>query len=199
MAKSRGRPRKYNEDDVLAAAEQVFWLKGYSDTSLDDLSTAMGMNRPSIYRAFGDKKAIYRRIIANAAQRVGAVFSSTMLTDQAIRQRLGAFMLGMLDVYTSDGQARGCPIMSTAITSAPTDSDLQADLKAVIQSVDAKLEQQFQRALDAGELDASAVSPAQRAGLTHAILHSVSIRARAGQNKQELVEFIQRSIPMLVA
>ncbi|HIF33901.1 MAG TPA: TetR/AcrR family transcriptional regulator, partial [Planctomycetaceae bacterium] len=57
MKRTRGRPKQYDEDVVLHAAGEVFWTKGFNATSLDDLSVAMGMNRPSIYRAFGDKEA----------------------------------------------------------------------------------------------------------------------------------------------
>ena len=58
MNKQRGRPKLYDANTALEAAGAVFWSKGFSGTSLDDLSTAMGMNRPSIYRAFGDKEAV---------------------------------------------------------------------------------------------------------------------------------------------
>ncbi|MGE5163663.1 MAG: helix-turn-helix domain-containing protein, partial [Sphingobacteriales bacterium] len=52
----RGRPRAYNPDTALARAADVFWRNGYDGTSLDDLVAATGMNRPSLYAAFGDKR-----------------------------------------------------------------------------------------------------------------------------------------------
>ena len=79
MKRSRGRPRQYDEETALRAAADVFWTKGFSATSLDDLSSAMGMNRPSIYRAFGDKEAIYRRALMQFAQGMEAAFAHTML------------------------------------------------------------------------------------------------------------------------
>jgi len=61
MIKKRGRPQKYNSDEALDKAILVFWSKGFTATSLDDLANAMNMNRPSIYNAFGDKESVYRQ------------------------------------------------------------------------------------------------------------------------------------------
>ena len=55
----RGRPRAYDPDVALRRARDTFWRAGYAATSLDDLAAGMGMNRPSIYAAFGDKRALY--------------------------------------------------------------------------------------------------------------------------------------------
>ena len=61
---ARGRPRKFDEDQALNGAMVLFWQKGLSSTSLDELAEAMNMNRPSIYNAFGNKDAIYRTTLA---------------------------------------------------------------------------------------------------------------------------------------
>src|ERR1700759_2622678 len=58
-ARGRGRPRQYDHDDALKLLRDVFWIKGYAATSLDVLVEAAGMNRPSLYSAFGDKEAMY--------------------------------------------------------------------------------------------------------------------------------------------
>ena len=62
-ARQGGRPRAYDTDAVLDRAAEVFWANGFSATSLDDLSAAMGMARPSIYNAFGDKAALFLRAL----------------------------------------------------------------------------------------------------------------------------------------
>ena len=77
MSKQRGRPKLYDANAALEAAGAVFWSKGFSATSLDDLSSAMSMNRPSIYRAFGDKESIYRQALAQ--------FSKLM--DEGVKRR----------------------------------------------------------------------------------------------------------------
>ena len=55
----RGRPRSFDEGEVLEKARGVFWDLGYAATSLDDIVRATGLNRPSLYAAFGDKHALY--------------------------------------------------------------------------------------------------------------------------------------------
>jgi AcrR family transcriptional regulator len=70
----RGRPREYSPTEAVNAALRVFWRLGYATTSLDDLSAATGMNRPSLYRAFGDKRAIFRL----AAARYMALMRETL-------------------------------------------------------------------------------------------------------------------------
>ena len=70
MAKTRGRPRAYDPDRALQAAQDVFWRKGFAETSLDELSAATGMNRPSLYAAFGDKKAIYLKTMERCRERM---------------------------------------------------------------------------------------------------------------------------------
>ena len=59
----RGRPRQYDPDRALAGAADAFWQSGYAGTSLDELSAATGMNRPSLYAAFGDKSDLYLKTL----------------------------------------------------------------------------------------------------------------------------------------
>jgi AcrR family transcriptional regulator len=87
MKRARGRPRQYDEESALQAAGQVFWTKGFSATSLDDLSVAMGMNRPSIYGAFGDKEALYRRALMQFCEGMEAAFERTMLAEDVYLRR----------------------------------------------------------------------------------------------------------------
>src|ERR1700704_2261736 len=77
--KRRGRPRAYEPEVALARALDVFWKEGFAATSLDDLSAATGMNRPSLYGAFGDKRELYIKSYESyrdrARVRMGEVFA----------------------------------------------------------------------------------------------------------------------------
>ena len=198
MNKPRGRPRKYDEDQVLQAAEQVFWLKGFSDTSLDDLSSAMAMNRPSIYRAFGDKEAIYRKVLLNFCQKMEAAYEHTMLGSNGIRQSLKSFYVGALNVYTSGDQAKGCMVMSTAIAAATSHPVIQSDLLNVIQSLDNKFTEQFEQAIESGEL-APSIDARTRATVAQSLLHSLSLRARAGEPQSQLTQLIDNGVALITA
>ena len=64
----RGRPREFDLDQALDAAINVFWSQGYEGTTLDDLTKAMGISRPSLYAAFGDKEATFKRAVERYSQ-----------------------------------------------------------------------------------------------------------------------------------
>ena len=98
-ARPRGRPRAYDADAALGAARDAFWAAGYSATSLADLATATGMNRPSLYAAFGNKQALYLKALAqlggNMEQQVGAVLGAPLPLAEALRR----FYLNALTLY----------------------------------------------------------------------------------------------------
>jgi AcrR family transcriptional regulator len=198
MKRTRGRPRQYDEDTALQAAGQVFWTKGFSATSLDDLSEAMAMNRPSIYRAFGDKEAIYRRALIQFCHGLDAAFEQTMLQQDDIRKALTAFYSAALAVYTSGSEPRGCMVMTTAATAATCHPDIQADLLSVIHDIDKKIALRFEQACEAGQLDASFDSLG-RAVLAQSLLHSLSLRARAGESKSQLKRMIETGVETIIA
>lgn len=198
MKKVRGRPRKYDEDKVLEAAERVFWRKGFSATSLDDLAQSMAMNRPSIYRAFGDKKTIYRKVLQKFCQKMDLIYEQAMQGEGDIRQRLTCFYRGALAVYTDDVQAKGCLAMSTAIAAAASHPDIQNDILTVIQALDGKLTEQFELAIASGEIDAT-ISAESRGALAQSLLHSLSLRARAGVEQGQLAKLIDGGVSIVTA
>jgi AcrR family transcriptional regulator len=198
MKRARGRPRQYDEDSVLQAAGQVFWTKGYSATSLDDLSAAMGMNRPSIYRAFGDKQAVYRKALLQFCQGMEAAFEQTMLAEDDISKALGNFYRDALAMYTSGEQAKGCMVMSTAVAAAISHPEIQGDLLNVIRDLDKKMVTRLKQAKDAGQLGSS-FDVIGRAAVAQGLLHSISLRARAGESQGQLRRMIKSGVEMIVA
>ena len=88
-AKPRGRPRSFDEGDALEKATQVFWSKGYDGVTIDDLVEGMGVGRPSLYAVFGDKRAIFLRVLKAYAEAKGARAAKALLTPKslAIRSR----------------------------------------------------------------------------------------------------------------
>ena len=198
MTRTRGRPRQYDEDAALQAAGEVFWTKGFSATSLDDLTVAMGMNRPSIYRAFGDKEAVYRKALMLFCQGMEAAFERTMLAEDDIRKALASFYRDALAVYTSGEQPKGCMVMSTAVAAAACHPEIQADLLNVIRGLDQKIAKRLERACDAGQLEAS-FDATGRAAVAQSLLHSLSLRARAGETPSRLRRMIKAGVETVVS
>jgi AcrR family transcriptional regulator len=196
--KGRGRPRAYDPQTALAQALGVFWNTGYSGASLDSIASAAGMNRPSLYAAFGDKHALYIKALEQYWETASAAMQEA-LTDASLtlEQALTRFYDGQLAIYFSgDGQPRGCFAIGTATTEAVEDPEIRDVLSDRLSRLDADLETRLRKAIDTGELKAN-VDPAALAVLASSLLHSISIRARAGKSQAELTGLVSNAIKVI--
>jgi AcrR family transcriptional regulator len=195
--KRRGRPRAYQPEVALARALDVFWKEGFAGTSLDDLSAATGMNRPSLYGAFGDKRELYIKSYESyrdrARQRMGEVFS----VDLPLRDMLERIYSIALDMYLSgkDGP-RGCFTVMTATSEAVFDPAIREMVISGLVETDRFFARIFRRAQERGELPAS-VDPQVLAQLATATLHTVAIRARAQVPRAELDAIVKGALDVM--
>lgn len=190
----RGRPRAYNPDTALARAADVFWRNGYDGTSLDDLVAATGMNRPSLYAAFGDKRDLYLKTLVRYRDSARAVTLTLLADDPPLRVFLDRFYKAALDLYLAG--ARGCYTIGTAATQATVDSKVRAFLAEGVRNSDAFLAEQFSKARDRGEIPRSA-DPAMLAQLATATLHTLAVRARAGLPRRDLAALVATAIEVI--
>jgi len=182
----RGRPRQYDPDQALSKAAAAFWKSGYAGTSLDDLVAATGMNRPSLYAAFGDKRDLYLRTLERYQKKSRALTIELLAENPPLRVFLTRFYDGALDVYRAGGdQARGCYSISTAPAQATVDPAVRTFLQDSIRGTDAFLAEVFQKARERGELPAGA-DPAALAQIATATLHTLAVRSRVGAPRKEL-------------
>jgi TetR/AcrR family transcriptional regulator, copper-responsive repressor len=190
----RGRPRAYDPQAALLRATDTFWRTGYSGTSLDEISAATGMNRPSLYAAFGDKRALYLEALAQYWQLSFASMREALAEDLTLEEALMCVYDGALSIYFSgDGRPRGCFVIGTAVTEAVEDSEIRESLAAGFQKFDADFEARFRTALEKGELKKGA-DPATLAVLATATMHTIAIRARAGAARAELRELARKAV-----
>jgi AcrR family transcriptional regulator len=184
--RTRGRPRQYDPEQALAKAAEAFWKQGYAATSLNDLVAATGMNRPSLYAAFGDKRDLYLKTLTRYQQQSRAIGAKITADDPPLRVFLKRFYEAALDVYLATGdEARGCYSISTAPAQAVTDPAVRDFLAASIGGTDAFLAKQITRAHERGEVP-SDVDPHALAQLATAALHTVAVRARVGVPRKQL-------------
>ena len=113
-ARPRGRPRSFDETGALEKATQVFWSKGYDGVTIDDLVAGMGVGRPSLYAVFGDKRAIFLRVLKAYAERKGASAAKALLSPQSLRDSIAGFLRYAVESATEKGSARGCLMMCVA-------------------------------------------------------------------------------------
>jgi AcrR family transcriptional regulator len=182
----RGRPRAYDPDAALASAVNAFWDAGFAATSLDDLSLAMGMNRPSLYGAFGDKEALYQKALDLYRARTREALAKALGGDQPLREALHKVYDTAISIYLSGHKgARGCFIIGTAVPQAVTDSNVRAALADALREIDDAFAARIARAQRKGELPGAA-NPAKLAKLAAATLYSLTIHARAGEKRPAL-------------
>jgi AcrR family transcriptional regulator len=182
----RGRPRAYDPETALAQARAAFWDTGYAGTSLDDLSDCTGMNRPSLYAAFGDKRALYQRTLDDYRATAREALRAALRYDCPLRAALRGLYDRALSLYLSgEHGARGCYLIGTALTEAVRDPAARAALADALRNLDQAFEARIRHARDQGELRDDA-DPAALATLASAVLHTLAIRARAGETREAL-------------
>ena len=186
MTQPRGRPRSFDEGEVLERALEAFWTRGFDATSLDDLTAATGLARPSLFAAFGNKEAIYVRAIQRYGDRMRATFEASFTEQAPLDQAFERFFMASIDMYCTgeDGQ-RGCFGFCTAPAAAVGHPAIRQALAGAIESTDARFEAELRRAQTRGQL--SPAADTQRLARTaSAMLHSIAVRARSGAARGEL-------------
>jgi TetR/AcrR family transcriptional regulator, copper-responsive repressor len=193
----RGRPRAYDPDVALARVMDAFWDAGYAGTSLDDLSAATGMNRPSLYAAFGDKRALYLKALERYRAWGRAALKETLAQDQPLWQTLHQVYAKALAVYVSGEEAaRGCFTIGTAATEAVGSPEVRAFLAETVRGLDDAFEARFRSARDRGELKPDA-DPAALARLASAVMHTLAIRSRAGEPRAALEAVAEAGVNLI--
>lgn len=197
--KPRGRPRAYDAQTALRRAAEAFWKTGYAGTSLDDISAATGMNRPSLRAAFGDKHELYVKALSDYWELTFAAMRNALQTGGSLAGTLMKVYDAALSIYFSgDDQVLGCFVVGTAITEAPADEEIRGIVAQGFRTLDADFEARFKLARAAGELPSDA-DPRALAMLASATMHSMAVRARSGSSRSELRKFAQKAVGVFCA
>jgi AcrR family transcriptional regulator len=196
--KRRGRPRAYEPDVALGKALGLFRREGFAATSLDDLSAATGMNRPSLYGAFGDKRELYIKSYRRYRDDARAAMTDIFRDELPIRKRLERIYATALDIYLSgESGPLGCFTVMTAASEAVADPEIRAMVLEGFSELDKAFANAFRRAKDKGELPEGA-DPAVLAQLASATIHTIALRARARVSRKELETIVNGAIDVMV-
>jgi TetR/AcrR family transcriptional regulator, copper-responsive repressor len=194
----RGRPRAYEPEVALGKALDLFRKGGFAATSLDDLSAATGMNRPSLYGAFGDKRELYIKSYRRYRDDARAAMLNIFRQEMPIRERLERIYAIALDIYLS-GEAgpRGCFTVMTAASEAVADPDIRTMVLEGFSELDKAFAVCFRRGQEKGELPESA-DPVVLAQLASATIHTIAIRARARVPREELEAIVKGALDVML-
>ncbi|WEJ99035.1 MAG: TetR/AcrR family transcriptional regulator [Candidatus Sphingomonas phytovorans] len=187
----RGRPRSFDANVALKAASERFRTHGFAGTSLDDLAEATGLARPSLYAAFGDKRSLYLAALARLTDRVERSFATLGGFALPLREMVERMLLGAIQGYMSGEKGpSGCLLIGTATAEAAADPEVRAALCTFLAMEDRCIEELLTAA--------GSARPAASAAIVASVLHSLSVRARAGESRESLDRIARDCAAMIV-
>jgi AcrR family transcriptional regulator len=190
----KGRPREFCPDMALAAALRVFWSKGYEGATLSELTEAMGITRPSMYAAFGNKEALFRKALdLYEAEKLAYVGKS--LAKPTAREVARQLLCGSLENQTSSCEPHGCLGVISSVACGEEAECIRQEVLERGKVARAALVARFERAKAEGDLPETA----DVEGLTsflYAIMQGMAVQAGAGATRAELERLVDTSMAM---
>ncbi|WP_224391239.1 TetR/AcrR family transcriptional regulator [Pseudonocardia sp. ICBG1293] len=179
-----GRPRGFDVDEALERAMRVFWAQGYEGASLTDLTAAMGITRTSMYAAFGNKEALFRKALDRYLAGPGS-YGSCALEQPTARSVAAAFLHAGVEATTRPDRPAGCLSVQGALAVAPGDRGVRDAASDLRDDVRARLVERFERARDEGDLSASS-DPDLLARYVMVVSNGIAVQAAGGAGREEL-------------
>lgn len=194
---SVGRPRAFDVDEALESAMKVFWSKGYEGASLSDLTEAMGINRPSLYAAFGNKEMLFRK----ALDRYGegpASYVARALEEPTARRVIERLLACTIENLSDPRHPRGCLAVQGALCSSDESESARREARKRRLKAQDLIRCRLERARAEGDLPRS-VDPADLARLIATLMNGLSVQAANGASREEMKRAIQialKSLPL---
>lgn len=197
--KKAGRPRAFDLDEALMAAVQIFWVKGYEGASIKDLTDAMGINAPSLYSTFGDKRELYLQAIDRYSNIDGCAPVVAFETEPDIEKAVRGFLESVIFYATAhESGARGCFLASCVSTSAGEVEGVRERLAKAIEDTDSRLAERFEKEKEKGTLSKDFPSR-ERASLMFDLRQGYVLRGRAGCSTNTLTQDLEHRVQMILA
>jgi len=182
--KPRGRPLAFDQDKALDQALHLFWAHGYEGTSMAELTEALGINKPSIYAAFGNKETLFRKALTKYLN--GPVAYVTAALQEATAKKVATTLLNnAVEVMTSPGSPSGCMVIQGALTCGQGAGLIQKELAGYRKNYEAALAKRFEKAKAEGDLPSGA-EPLALAKYLATLHQGLSVQATSGASREEL-------------
>jgi AcrR family transcriptional regulator len=190
---ARGRPRSFDRAHALRQAMEVFWKHGYEGASITDLTTAMGINSPSLYAAFGCKEALFREAIAYYNENEGVDAAKALRELPTAKEAIGGFLRQNVIFYTEPDKPSGCMIVLTATTYTEQSKAIHAHLADWRIATEHDFRERIERGVTDGDVPADA-DAATIAAFYSAVNQGMAIQARDGADRSKLSAVAESAI-----
>ncbi|ONF95327.1 TetR/AcrR family transcriptional regulator [Sphingomonas jeddahensis] len=191
---TKGRPREFCVDQALSQALAVFWSKGYEGASMADLTEAMGITKPSLYAAFGNKESLFHKAL-DLYESEKLAYTREALKQPTARAVAENFMRGAIDAQMSKCDPKGCLGVISATACGAEAESIKADIITRRASSQAALVNRFHQAKRDGDLP-DHVDPENLAVYLYAILQGMAVQAGSGATRAELERVVETSLMM---
>jgi AcrR family transcriptional regulator len=188
----RGRPREFCVDHALSQALRVFWSKGYDSTSLTDLTEAMGITRPSLYAAFGNKEALFRKAL-DLYEREKLAYVGRALEQPTARGVAEVLLRGAVDNVCSAEEPHGCLGFIASVSCGDESQAIREEVVKRGHFAKAALMERLERAQAEGDLPAH-ISLEGLSSVLYAMLQGISVQAGAGATREELNKLVDTGL-----
>jgi AcrR family transcriptional regulator len=179
-----GRTRQFDVDEALDRALEVFWARGYEGATLPELTQAMGINRPSLYAAFGNKEQLFRKAL-DRYQSGPQSFLGEALKKPTARAVVEAIFAGFVRMQRDRSGSRGCMIVSGALACGEGAEPVRRELAQSRQAAVTALRERFERAVQEGDLT-DGTDCATLARYIATVLNGLAVQAASGVTEKEL-------------
>src|SRR5580658_3949773 len=187
-----GRPRSFDVDRALDRALRVFWRKGYEGATLSDLTKAVGVNRPSLYAAFGDKEALFRKVLGRYLDGPAA-YTQEALKEPTARAVVERLLRGAADLNTAPRNPGGCLMVQGALAGSAAAAAVRHDLIACRAAGEAALCRRLRDAKSQGDLSTD-LDPADLARYIATIIYGMAVQAAGGAGRDELRRVVEMAL-----
>lgn len=179
-----GRPREFDLDEALDRALEVFWAKGYEGTSIPDLTEAMGINRPSLYAAFGNKEELFRKALDRYAEKP-AGYVREALAEPTARAVMEKLLRGAADSLSDRKHPRGCLLVQGALACGEEADSVRREVASRRDAGLTALRERFERAKAERDLPAN-LEPGDLARFVFVAIYGMSVQAAGGATREQL-------------
>jgi TetR/AcrR family transcriptional repressor of nem operon len=179
------RLKAFNEDRALDQAVDCFWLRGFEATSVRDLAEAMGIGGPSLYNAFGDKRALFRRSLERYAERSMRERIARLEAAHRPKEAIAAFVSEIVDRSLKDPDRKGCLLVNSALDVAPHDAEIGKVVGGYLDEIRAFFRRNIVAARKAGQVPRR-VDPEGMADHLLGVIAGIRVLARTGAKRRRL-------------